>query len=313
MKEIFVSIGADADSVAGWLGSYGGQDSPHDISRGVYASEVGIPRLLSLFKRKGIKVTWFLPGHTVESFPEETMMIYEHEHEIGAHGYSHENPVSMTPEQEEAVLVRSIELIRDLTGKKPVGNTAPWWEMSSVTVELLLKHGFKYDRSMADNDFQPFYARVNRRWTKIDYSKPAKEWMKPIYLGDLVDLVEYSANWMLDDLPPMMFNKHACNSYGFTNPRDIEQIWRDEFDWMYRNYDYAVFPLTIHPDVSGRPEVALMLERFIDYINTFPGVRWATYEEVTEDFRRRKPFQKALEEYKARQQRIAEYQKKLSK
>lgn len=65
--------------------------------------------------------------------------------------------------------------------------------------------------------------------------------------------------------------------------------------------------------MSGRPEVALMLERFIDYINTFPGVRWATYEEVTEDFRRRKPFQKALEEYKARQQRIAEYQKKLSK
>jgi hypothetical protein len=33
----------------------------------------------------------------------------------------------------------------------------------------------------------------------------------------------------------------------------MEQLWRDPFDWVYREYDWAVFPLTIHPDVSGRP------------------------------------------------------------
>lgn len=61
------------------LGSYGGEDSPLDISRvnptrnfpwystlndiqGMYAGEVGTPRLLKLFKKYDIKTTWFIPG-----------------------------------------------------------------------------------------------------------------------------------------------------------------------------------------------------------------------------------------------------------
>jgi peptidoglycan/xylan/chitin deacetylase (PgdA/CDA1 family) len=54
--------------------------------------------------------------------------------------------------------------------------------------------------------------------------------------------------------------------------------------------DYAVFPLTIHPDVSGRPQVLLMLERLISYINDHEGTSWLTMEEVADDFRRRIPF-----------------------
>lgn len=49
-KEILVAYGVDIDAVVGWLGSYGGEDSPDDISRGLFAREVGIPRLLKLFK-----------------------------------------------------------------------------------------------------------------------------------------------------------------------------------------------------------------------------------------------------------------------
>ena len=56
-KEILVGYGVDIDAVAGWLGSYGGEDSPDDISRGLFAGEVGIPRLLKLFKKNNIKVT----------------------------------------------------------------------------------------------------------------------------------------------------------------------------------------------------------------------------------------------------------------
>ena len=91
--------------------------------------------------------------------------------------------------------------------------------------------------------------------------------MKPLVRGEETDLVEIGANWYVDDLPPMMFIKKAPNSHGFVNPRHLEEIWRDQFDWVYREYDYAVFPITIHPDVSGRPQVLLMLERLIDYIN----------------------------------------------
>ena len=291
-KRILCGFGIDLDAVGGWLGSYGGEDSPDDISRGLFAGEVGTPRLLRLFDKLGIKTTWFIPGHSIETFPEETRQIVEAGHEIGLHGYSHENPIAMSPEQEEAVLTRCIELVTALSGKRPTGYVAPWWEFSHVTNELLLKHGIKYDHSLMHKDFECYYVRVGDHWTKIDYSKPADHWMKALVRGQETDLIEIPANWYLDDLPPMMFIKKSPNSHGFVNPRDIEQMWRDQFDYVYREYDDAVFVMTIHPDVSGRPQVLLMLERLAGYIQTHPGVRFCTFDEIADDFACRHPRQK---------------------
>ena len=289
-KEIICAFGTDIDSVAGWIGSYGGGDSPSDIQRGVFASEVGNIRLLNLFKKYGLKTTFFIPGHSIETFPREVDMIVEAGHEIGAHGYLHENPVAMTPTQEEAVLVKSIDLIEKVSGRKPRGYVAPWWEMSNATADLLLKYGFTYDHSQGYRDFQPFYARVGDTWNVIDYSKTAEEWMHPLKHGKEIDLVEVGANWYVDDLPPMMFMKKAPNSHGFVSPRAVEEIWKDAFDWVYREMDYAVFAFTIHPDVAGRPQVLLMLERIIEHINNHSGTKWMTFEEIAVDFRRRYPF-----------------------
>jgi len=240
--------------------------------------------LLKLFDRVGIKTTWFVPGHSIDTFPRETAAIVEAGHEIGMHGYSHENPIAMTPEQEEAVLVKCIELITRVSGRRPTGYVAPWWEFSHVTNELLLKHGIKYDHSLMHRDFECYYVRVGDSWTNIDFSKPASEWMQGLVRGEETNLVEIPANWYLDDLPPMMFIKNSPNSHGFVNPRDIEQIWKDQFDYVYREYDDAVFPITIHPDVSGRPQVLLMLERLIAYITAHPGVQFCTLNEIADDF-----------------------------
>tara|TARA_B100000749_G_C18414617_1_gene460708 strand:+ start:284 stop:1162 length:879 start_codon:yes stop_codon:yes gene_type:complete len=283
-KKILCAFGVDLDAVAGWLGSYGGENSPDDISRGIFAGEVGTPRLLKLFDRVGIKTTWFVPGHSIDTFPRETAAIVEAGHEIGMHGYSHENPIAMTPEQEEAVLVKCIELITRVSGRRPTGYVAPWWEFSHVTNELLLKHGIKYDHSLMHRDFECYYVRVGDSWTNIDFSKPASEWMQGLVRGEETNLVEIPANWYLDDLPPMMFIKNSPNSHGFVNPRDIEQIWKDQFDYVYREYDDAVFPITIHPDVSGRPQVLLMLERLIAYITAHPGVQFCTLNEIADNF-----------------------------
>jgi peptidoglycan/xylan/chitin deacetylase (PgdA/CDA1 family) len=125
-KEILCGFGVDVDAVAGWLGSYGGEDSPDDISRGLFAGEVGAPRLLKLFERMQIKTTWFIPGHSIETFPEQMQAVAAAGHEIGVHGYSHENPIAMTRQQEADVLDKSIELITQLAGKKPTGYVAPW-------------------------------------------------------------------------------------------------------------------------------------------------------------------------------------------
>jgi peptidoglycan/xylan/chitin deacetylase (PgdA/CDA1 family) len=288
-KEIFVCFGVHVDAVAGWLGSYGGEDSPADISRGLFAGEVGTMRLLDLFGRWGIKTSWFVPGHSMETFPEQMKRVADAGHEFGVHGYSHENPIVLTPDQEEAILAKCIGLIEQLTGRRPSGYVAPWWELSPATAGLLLKYGFLYDHSLFHNDFTPYYVRVGDRWTKIEYSKHPDTWMKPLQRGTITDLIEMPASWYLDDLPPMMFIKKAPNSHGFVNPRQLEEIWRDQFDWVYREMEYAVFPITIHPDVAGKPQVLLMLERLYLHMSAQPGVRFMPLVEMAEDFARRMP------------------------
>ena len=86
-KEIFCAFGVDVDAVAGWLGSYGGEDSPCDITRGLFAGEIGSPRLLQLFDRAGIQTTWFIPGHSIETFPKQMQMVADADAYIrsGAH------------------------------------------------------------------------------------------------------------------------------------------------------------------------------------------------------------------------------------
>jgi len=294
-KEILCAFGVDVDAVAGWLGSYGGQDSPDDISRGMFAGEVGVPRLLELFRRHDMKTSWFIPGHSIETFPEQTAAVAAAGHEIGIHGYSHENPIAMSREQETEVLDRCIDLVTEVTGRRPTGYVAPWWEFSRVSNELLLERGIKYDHSLMHRDFECYYVRVGDSWTPIDYSQPASSWMKPLERGEETDLVEIPANWYLDDLPPMMFIKTSPNSHGFVNPRHLEEMWRDQFDWVYRETGDgdddapAVFTLTIHPDVSGRPQVLLMLERLIAHINSHEGTRWVTFDEIADDFIARNP------------------------
>src|SRR5437870_12069431 len=109
-KEILCAFGVDVDAVAGWLGSYGGEDSPLDISRGMFSGEVGTPRLVRLFERFGIRTTWFVPGHSMETFPEQIRMVVNGGHEIGIHGYSHDNPIAMTRKHADALHDRRLEV-----------------------------------------------------------------------------------------------------------------------------------------------------------------------------------------------------------
>ncbi|KXH68112.1 polysaccharide deacetylase [Colletotrichum salicis] len=211
-KKVLVCYGVDIDAVAGWLGSYGGEDSTSDISRGLWAGTIGTRRLLKLFEKYNIKASWFIPGHSLETFPEECAMVRDAGHEIGLHG-----------------------------------------------------------------------------WTKIDYSQKAEEWMKPLVKGKETGLVEIPGSWYIDDLPPMMFMKNSANSHGWVNPRDVEDIWRDHFDYFYREYDEFIFPMTIHPDVSGRPHVLLMHERIIEHINSHEGVEWVTMGEMSDYFKSKNP------------------------
>lgn len=98
-----------------------------------------------------------------------------------------------------------------------------------------------------------------------------------------------SRNWRLDDMPPFLFLKRSPNSHGFVSPRNIERQWRDQFDWVYRECEYAIFIISIHPDVSGRPEVLLMLERLYGHMIRHAGVTFTTLDAMADDFARRQP------------------------
>jgi peptidoglycan/xylan/chitin deacetylase (PgdA/CDA1 family) len=287
MKEILCAYSVDFDAVAGWLGSYGGERSVCDVSRGFFAGEVGAQRLLKLFASRGIPSTWFIPGHSIESFPEACEAVVRGGHEVGLHGYSHENPTAMSRKQQADVLDRSIELIRALTGRAPVGHNAPWWEFSADTLDLLLERGIVYDHSLMHRDFEPYYLRRGDSWTPIDYTRPASEWMKPVQRGEPTSLVEIPASWDLDDMEPLLYIKAFPNSQGYVGARQVEQMWRDQFEYVYREYDFAVFPMTIHPDVSGKPQALLMHERLIDFFLSHPGVRFCTFEHIAQMYRER--------------------------
>lgn len=283
-KDIKVCYGIDVDAVAGWLGSYGGEDSPCDISRGIYAARKGVPQLLELLDKYDIKATFFVPGHTIETFPDIVEKIIVNDHEIGLHGYSHENPLALSKSQEEKILSKTIDLQTKLTGKKPIGYRAPWWEFSNNTLDLLLKYNIKYDSSLMEEDFNCHFVRKGDKWYPIDYSKDPDIWMKPMEFGSETTLVEIPANWYLDDLPPMMFIKKAPNSFGWVSPDVILKLWKDQFKYLYYHKGKGVFPITIHPDVSGRPQCILMHDKFISYLKGFPGVSFHTYCEVANDF-----------------------------
>jgi len=245
---------------------------------------------IALVCQKNSRSSWFVPGHSIETFPRQVAMIVDAGHEIAAHGYSHENPIAMTASQERAVLDKSVSLIEKASGLRPRGYLAPWWEMSESTIDLLLEYGFTYDKSQGYHDFLPFYSRRGDSWTPVNYSEPAGQWMVPMRHGTLVDLVNFGANWYTDDLPPLMFIKQSPNSHGWVSPRDVEQNWMDQFNWVYQEMDHASFTFTIHPDVSGRPQVLLMLERVIDYISGHEGVEWMYLENMATDFRSRFAF-----------------------
>lgn len=289
MKEILCAYSVDFDAVAGWLGSYGGERSMCDVSRGFFAGEVGAPRLLRMLASRNIPSTWFIPGHSIESFPQACQAVADAGHEIGLHGYSHENPTAMSRQQQADVLDRSMDLIEQLSGRLPVGHNAPWWEFSEHTLDLLLERGLRYDHSLMHRDFEPYYLRRGDHWTAIDYQQPAAAWMKPVVRGEPTSLIEIPASWDLDDMEPLLYIKSFANSQGYVGARQVEQMWRDQFDYVYREYDFAVFPMTVHPDVSGKPQALLMHERLIDYFLSHEGVRFCTFEQIANIFAARHP------------------------
>lgn len=108
-KKVKIALSVDFDAVSHWMGTGCHHDNNmSDYSSGIFAGQVGVYRLLDMFKKNGIadKMTWFIPGHTTETFPAAAKAVLESGAEIGLHGYAHEGIYQMTEEQERDVLLK---------------------------------------------------------------------------------------------------------------------------------------------------------------------------------------------------------------
>ena len=285
MGDIDVAIGVDADCVAGWLGSYGGADSPADLSRGLSAGNEGIPRMLQLFEDEDIDTSWYVPGHTIETFREEIQAVADAGHEIGVHGYSHENPTDLSREQEDEILQLSIDLVEEVTGEKPVGHRASWWEFSENTPDLVEKYDFLYDSSLMEREFEPGYMRKGDSWEKIKYDQDPDSWTTPYEYGEETGVVEIPISWYRDDIPAMLFIKQPLYHAGYKNPAMMyEQYYKRQFDYLYNRRGAGVYTFTIHPDLHGLPHMIPHLEEFITYVKGHENAEFVTLEDVARKY-----------------------------
>lgn len=275
-KRHIVCLTFDFDGISGFIAR--GQTSASWISRGEFGPRVGAPRLIALLGKYGIRSTWFVPGHTIETFPDACEMVLAAGHEIAHHGWTHRSPADLSPDVEEAELVRGNEAIRRLAGRPARGYRSPGWDLSAHSVELLLKHGFVYDSSMMGNDYSPYPARQG---DVIELEKPAR-------FGRQTALVEMPIHWSTDDSPHFEFVRtEKTVRQGLMNAGAVLENWANDFLYMKDSVEWGVLTYTCHPFVIGRGHRMLMLEQLIQACIE-NGAVFMTMEDAVAEYKGRK-------------------------
>jgi peptidoglycan/xylan/chitin deacetylase (PgdA/CDA1 family) len=271
-----VCLTFDFDALSGLIAR--GQATASWLSRGEFGPRVGAPRLLALCEKYGIKSSWYVPGHTIETFPDAVKSVFDAGHEIAHHGWTHRPPASLTREEEERELVRGNEAIRGITGQNARGYRSPSWDLSPHSVELMLKHKFVYDSSMMGSDYTPYYARQG---DEITLEKPA-------VFGPRSALVEMPIHWSMDDSPHFEFVRAENNiRMGLQKAGDVLGNWTDEFLYM-RQLEWGALTYTCHPFIIGRGHRIMMLERLIRRLKD-EGAVFQRVDDTVEEFKSRQP------------------------
>lgn len=262
-----VCLTFDFDALSIWISTFK-LTSPTPLSRGEYGARVGLPRILALLERNAVPATFFVPAHTATSFPDLVLGIAAAGHEIAAHGFVHESPVTLTRAEEVDLLARSEEVLMRVAGVRPVGYRSPSWDLSPHTMEILEERGYLYDSSLMADDFHPYRPRRADAVTDQGFVP-----------GPECDLLEFPVAWELDDYPYFQFMSRPINQ-GLRFPDEVGVIWRAEFDYCRTEVKDGVFTLTNHPEIIGRGPRIEMLERLVKYMKTQDGVMFSTLQEV---------------------------------
>ena len=229
------------------------------LSQGQYGSRVALPRIVKLMDEQEIPATFFFPAWSLKLAPEQAGIIQQSgRHEIGVHGWIHELNTSLDGATESRLLAQAVDQIEAITGTRPVGYRAPSWNHSPNTLQIVRDMGFLYESSLMHDD-RPYELLQN---------------------GEPTGVVELPVEWILDDAP-------LLNPLGtrYMNPRDVMQVWMDEFDKAWE--EGTMFLLTMHPHVIGHRSRLVALEGLIEHIKSKDQVWFATHEQAARYVRER--------------------------
>jgi len=228
-----------------------GETSPTTLSAADFGAQTGLPRILAMLDRHKIPASFFIPAVSAVIHPEMIPAILKSgRHEIGVHGWIHEYLPPLSESEEERLLNQAIDYLTKASGKRPVGYRAPAWAFSSHTLGLIRKAGFLYDSSLQAMD-EPYELVSN---------------------GTPTGMVELAIDWTLTETP------YLGRGGTMPSPELLYQLYKDEFDGAYEQR--TIFVLTLHPHVSGHRAPMRHLEQFVSYMQSKPGVWFATCEQV---------------------------------
>ena len=174
-------------------------------------------------------------------------------HENAHHGYLHEDCSQLTLNEERTMIARGREALDKISGKKPTGARL---SLGENTIRLLAEAGFLYESTMMDDD-KPYRIRIDGKRQKM---------------------VELPVCFAFNDTSYFVYTFGMGKP--FLTPREVEMVYRDEFDAMHREGGYCMFML--HPQIIGRASRLDMLERVIEYMKSKEGVWFTTAAEVAE-------------------------------
>jgi peptidoglycan-N-acetylglucosamine deacetylase len=224
------------------------------LSWGQYGSRVGVPRILDILERHGIKASFYVPAVTALLHEDEQRRVVAQGHEIGIHGWIHELNSVLPREIERDLMLRAADTLEKITGTRPVGLRTPSWDFSPNTLAIEKEVGLLYDSSlMADEDCYEL---------TLD--------------GEPSGIVEVPVEWIRDDA--VYFVTHRFQSLRpYTPPTDVFDIFRREFDYAHK--EGGLFQLTMHPHVITARSRIWILEELVSYAKS-KDVWFATHAEV---------------------------------
>jgi len=247
---VAVLLSFDVDNETIWLRN--NDTNVGGLSQGQYGARVALGRILGVLDDYDVSASFFGPAVSFSLNREMIPAIQASgRHEIGIHGWIHERNATLPRDEEERLLIKAVERMTELTGKRPLGYRAPSWNFSDNTLDLLMEMGFLYDSSLMADD-RPYEIVAN---------------------GEATGFVELPVDWILDDAP-------LLNPLGqsYDNPRGLLQVFKDEFDVAYE--EGTTFVLTMHPHVIGHRSRIVVLRELIEYIREKPDVWFGTHEQA---------------------------------